>query len=46
MFKCLTYLATMRITAPMMISRATTKITIAAAIPPTLPLELGSVGSK
>ena len=43
-----TYLTTMRITAPMMISRATTKITIAAAIPPimTLPLGLGSVDSK
>ncbi len=43
----LSYLTTMRITAPM-ISRATTKITIAATIPPTmtLPLVLGSVGNK
>ncbi len=41
----LTYLTTMTITAPM-ISRATTKITIAVTITPTIPLALGSVGSK
>ncbi len=43
------YLTTMRITAPM-ISRATTKTTLAATMPPTIPTPpapaLESVGNK